>query len=95
MVEFLYKNREFILFVPASVVIRSSNWRFKKEVIKLTKDIVEMEQGKAYIIDISNYLLLEVFISKLEVVINKSLKDVELYINPSVFEYIDSRQLHL
>lgn len=95
MLEFLYKNRNFLLFIPNTITIKSSNWRFKKEVIKLTRDIVEMEQGNAYIIDVTNYLLLEIFISKLQIVVDKSFKGYDLKIHDSVWEYIDSRKLYL
>ncbi len=95
MLELLFKNRNFILFVPSNIIIKSSNWRFKKEVIKKTREKIEMDNGTAYILNLSNYLFVEEFINKLSIVIAKTLKNTDLKIHPSVEVYIDNRKLYL
>lgn len=95
MLELFYKNRSFVLFVPKNVEIKQSNWRFNKVVKKLVRDQYEMENGVAYILNISNYIILEEFIESLKKVVEKSLKGTELKIHNSIYEYIDSRKLYL
>lgn len=95
MLEFLYKDRKFILFVPSNVEIKTSNWRFKKFVLKITNDQINLENGTAYIISLSNYLLVEEFIEKVNIVVDKSLKDATFSVHNSVIDYIDSRKLYL